>query len=505
MKYDASTPLGLSWAGYTRCGTRTLGSARDGRRASARRRPRRRGAAVVGDDRGRWRTWSTWRSRACSGSPRSAGRPARGRSWAEYRTRLGAQGPLLRSLGVNYYRAPEVPWSSDESVTSALKDNGARGRLPATTEGDTNSPPDRSPPMHRIRLLVPLLAVAVLLCRAGARPRPRRASSSARSTAAAETAVRATRTTSSRSSTAASAADLTGWSVQYASAASTSWSVTALAGSIQPGHYYLVQLASPGSVGAALPTPDTTGTTNIANSGGKVALVSAATALACGARPGVARRPRSVVDLVGYGSAADYEGSGARAGLSSATAAIRAGNGCTDTGSSSADFAAIAPSPRNSSTTAVTARRRRRPTANVSEDAGGRRRHPAGALPHAGAADDQLRHGRRRRHTSPGLRTRHGGQQQRDRLRAQRPPDGVHAGRPAAGDLGHGTFRRDDRAALAGGALAGIPIAPTADLTIGTSVSAQRSGGDVWPTSIAFSSPIPTLAPGHYSGPSRTR
>jgi hexosaminidase len=34
----------------------------------------------------------------------------RGRSWAEYRTRLGAQGPLLRSLGVNYYRAPEVPW-----------------------------------------------------------------------------------------------------------------------------------------------------------------------------------------------------------------------------------------------------------------------------------------------------------------------------------------------------------------------------------------------------------
>ena len=28
--------------------------------------------------------------------------PARGRSWAEYRARLAAQGPLLARLGVNY-------------------------------------------------------------------------------------------------------------------------------------------------------------------------------------------------------------------------------------------------------------------------------------------------------------------------------------------------------------------------------------------------------------------
>ena len=36
--------------------------------------------------------------------------PARGRVWAEYRLRLAAQAPLLDSLGVNFYRSPEVPW-----------------------------------------------------------------------------------------------------------------------------------------------------------------------------------------------------------------------------------------------------------------------------------------------------------------------------------------------------------------------------------------------------------
>src|SRR5690242_3765909 len=41
-----------------------------------------------------------------------------------------------------------------------------------------------------------------------------------------------------------SAVDVTGWSIQYAPATSTSWQATALSGSIQPGHYYLVQLAS---------------------------------------------------------------------------------------------------------------------------------------------------------------------------------------------------------------------------------------------------------------------
>src|SRR5687768_7137249 len=45
-----------------------------------------------------------------------------------------------------------------------------------------------------------------------------------------------------------SAVDLTGWSVQYASAASTSWQATPLSGSLPPGRSYLVQLASAAAV-----------------------------------------------------------------------------------------------------------------------------------------------------------------------------------------------------------------------------------------------------------------
>src|SRR2546427_8331199 len=46
-----------------------------------------------------------------------------------------------------------------------------------------------------------------------------------------------------------------GWSVQYASASGTTWSVTALSGSIQPGHYYLIRLAAGSGGGAGPPAP----------------------------------------------------------------------------------------------------------------------------------------------------------------------------------------------------------------------------------------------------------
>jgi hexosaminidase len=36
--------------------------------------------------------------------------PAAGRSWDEYRLRLAAHGRRMDALGVNFYRAPEVPW-----------------------------------------------------------------------------------------------------------------------------------------------------------------------------------------------------------------------------------------------------------------------------------------------------------------------------------------------------------------------------------------------------------
>src|SRR4051794_31349122 len=102
-----------------------------------------------------------------------------------------------------------------------------------------------------------------------------------------------------------------GWTLQYASASGTSWQSTALSGTIPVGGRYLVQLASGGVNGAALPAADATGTSNLAVTGGKVALVDDATALACGASVGSCSSSGSIEDLAGYGSAAEYEGSGA--------------------------------------------------------------------------------------------------------------------------------------------------------------------------------------------------
>src|ERR1041385_1772971 len=58
------------------------------------------------------------------------------------------------------------------------------------------------------------------------------------------------------------AVDLTGWTIEYATSAGTSWSATALSGNLAPGRHYLAQLASSAAVGSPLPAPDATGTTN---------------------------------------------------------------------------------------------------------------------------------------------------------------------------------------------------------------------------------------------------
>jgi predicted extracellular nuclease len=141
---------------------------------------------------------------------------------------------------------------------------------------------------------------------------------------------------------------LTGWSIQYAPATSTSWTVTPLSTvTLQPGQYYLIQEASGGTNGIALPTPDATGSTAMAATAGKVALVNSTTALngsGCPFAP-------TVVDFIGYGSTADCrEGSSSanNAPAPSNTAAdLRAGVGCTDTELNSTDFATGAPNPRN--------------------------------------------------------------------------------------------------------------------------------------------------------------
>lgn len=153
----------------------------------------------------------------------------------------------------------------------------------------------------------------------------------------------------------ASAVDLTGWSVQYASASGTSWTnLTALSGSIPAGGYFLVQ-ENTGTTGSDLPTPDLTGgTINLSATAGKVALVSSTTALAnAGAGTGslsgtTCPESTNVVDFVGFGTTATcYEGTGPTPAPSNATSVIRDSNN-TDTNSNNTDFTALAPNPRNS-------------------------------------------------------------------------------------------------------------------------------------------------------------
>ncbi|GIX38317.1 MAG: nuclease [Silanimonas sp.] len=142
---------------------------------------------------------------------------------------------------------------------------------------------------------------------------------------------------------------LEGWSVQYASSTGTSWQRTNLSGSIAPGQYYLVKQADGSNTAApVLPTPDATGSIAMAASAGKVALVSSQTTLS-----GACPLGAPVVDFVGFGSASNCAEIAPTATLGNATAALRKGAGCTDTGNNAADFDVAAPAPRNSATAAA--------------------------------------------------------------------------------------------------------------------------------------------------------
>jgi uncharacterized protein (TIGR03437 family) len=140
--------------------------------------------------------------------------------------------------------------------------------------------------------------------------------------------------------------NLSGWSVQYASATASTWSVTPLTSvTLLPGQYFLVQESSGGSSGVVLSAPDATGTIAMAAGSGKVALVKSSTALS-GTCPG----DPNIVDLVGYGNTANcFRGSTPAPAASNTNAISRAANGCTDTRNNMADFMLSPPNPRNTS------------------------------------------------------------------------------------------------------------------------------------------------------------
>jgi hypothetical protein len=146
---------------------------------------------------------------------------------------------------------------------------------------------------------------------------------------------------------------LSGWSVQYASATGTgnfaSNPVALLSGVLAPGQHYLVQQASGGPNGVPLPLPDASSTVNMSATAGKVIVANTTTGLACngGSTPCSPAQLAQIVDLVGYGGANFFEGSGAAPSLSNTTAGLRLAGGCTETDNNAADFAAGAPNPRN--------------------------------------------------------------------------------------------------------------------------------------------------------------
>ncbi|MBA2702643.1 MAG: lamin tail domain-containing protein [Blastocatellia bacterium] len=141
---------------------------------------------------------------------------------------------------------------------------------------------------------------------------------------------------------------VTPYSVQYAGATATFGSnkVDLTSGTIAPGQYFLVQLSSGGANGVALPTPDATGSINMAAAAGKVALVAGTTSLTGSGCP----LPGTVADFVGYGTTANcFEGSGRAPAPGNTTADLRKNGGCTDTNDNAADFLLTAPFPRNTS------------------------------------------------------------------------------------------------------------------------------------------------------------
>ena len=298
-----------------------------------------------------------------------------------------------------------------------------------------------------------------------------------------------------------SAVDVSAWSIQYASASGTSWQVTPLAGTVQPGRYLLVQLASAAAVGAPLPTPDVTGTTNLANSGGKVALARSATALTCGSMAGSCSAVGAVADLVGYGSATDYEGSGAATALSNTTAALRGGDGCTDTDVNEDDLAGVTPAPRNSSTTAAPCSGGPPPPPGDTASGNAGVDIDIQSVLSISLEKQNISFGNALAGDSPApvservtvssnndagyALTVH-----RSSFQPADLPLGMTASAPTGGQIG---------ALLAGGTKAAIPIAPAPDLLIGTTSSRSAPGGDAWPTNVSFVSALPVVPPGRYT------
>lgn len=137
--------------------------------------------------------------------------------------------------------------------------------------------------------------------------------------------------------------DLSGYSVQYASATGASWQVTKLGDVDLPAGQQLLVGQATGS-NTALPgfDADVEGTIAMSGSGAKVALVSSETALA--GSTGIAALDQ-VVDLVGWGATtSSFAGSGPAPGTGNGTSVSRDAD-FSNTADNAADFDAVTPTP----------------------------------------------------------------------------------------------------------------------------------------------------------------
>ncbi len=110
MKYDRDTALGLNWAGFV-----PVKTAYDWDPATL--VPEASAAAILGLEAPLWsETLANIRDVEFLALPRLAAiaelgwSPVATHDWESFRLRLGAQGPRWTAMGINFYRAPEIPW-----------------------------------------------------------------------------------------------------------------------------------------------------------------------------------------------------------------------------------------------------------------------------------------------------------------------------------------------------------------------------------------------------------
>ncbi len=147
------------------------------------------------------------------------------------------------------------------------------------------------------------------------------------------------------------AVNITGWALQYFSATASATStpvISPVQGSVilQPGQRYLIQ-ATPGTVGAALPSTADQTSSNLAMgaAAGRIYVTNSTAALS-----NASGCPTSYVDFVGYGSTANcYET--ARATAPTVSQAIARTNACVDADNNATEFALTSAAARNSSAT----------------------------------------------------------------------------------------------------------------------------------------------------------